>query len=135
MESVLIKTSQNGTTWSNLQTPSSYKLEYNDLDNDSFRSVINGDLKRSRVKPRWIKLTLSYNRCTDDELDTIARAVNTNQTYHVQCKAPAFGNMGLNNTWVQFEGYTSQYSADMLPKQQGWNVSFSIIQAVNGSFQ
>ena len=143
MESILIKTSQTGTSsWTDLKTPSTYRLTYNDTDNDSFRSVINGDLKRNRIQPRWIKLEISYNKCTDAELDTIARAVNTNQYYYVRCKSPAFGNMNSagstsasDKTWVEFQAYTSNYSAEMIDAQVGWNVSFNIIQAVHGSFQ
>lgn len=135
MESILIKTSQDGSTWSNLQTPSTFKLNYEDLDNESYRSVVNGNLIRSRIKPRWIKLEISYNRVSDAELNAIARAINTNQKFYVQCKAPAFGNMGADNTWVQFQGYCSNFSTEMIQAQKGWTLSFNIIQSDGGTFQ
>lgn len=134
MEQILIKTSQDGSTFSDLQTPSTYKITMEDLDNDSYRSVMNGNLIRNRISPRWIKLELTYNRVTDSELNAIARAINTNQKFYVLCKSPAFGNMG-DGTWVSFAAYCSNFSAEMLQKQLGWTLSFNIIQSDVGGFQ
>lgn len=87
-------------------------------------------------------MEVSYNRVTDEQLNAIARAINTNQKYYVRCKCPAFGNMdstgsttGSDKTWVTFKCYTSTYQAEMLPKQVGWTLSFSIIQSDKGNFQ
>lgn len=136
MESILIKTSQNGgTTWTNLQTPSSFKLTYKDVDGDSYKSCVTGNTIRNRVKPRWITLSISYNLLTDAELDAVARAVNTNQSFYIQCKAPAFGNMGTSNTWVQFVACVDSFTADMEEMQLGWKVSFNIKQIEGGTFQ
>lgn len=142
MESILIKTSSDGNSWSDLQTPSAFKLNYEDLDNDSYRSVTNGNLIRNRIKPRWIKLELSYNLVSDTQLDTIAKAINTNQKFYIRCKAPAFGNMdasgstsATDKTWVQFQCYCSQFNAEMIEGQKGWTLSFNIIQSDGGTFQ
>lgn len=131
MEQFIIKTSQDGTTYTNLKTPSTYKINYEDLDNDSYRSVVNGNLIRNRISPRWIKLELSYNCVSDSELDAIARAVNTNPKFYVQCESPAFGS----NNKVTFKAYCSKYSAEMIDAQVGWKLSFSLIQSDTGSFQ
>lgn len=52
MEQFLIQTSQNGTTWTPLDIASSYTVEWNDLDDDSFRSKLSGNLVRRRISPR-----------------------------------------------------------------------------------
>lgn len=135
MEKILIKTSQDGSSFTDLQTPSTYKLTMEDIDNDSYRSVMNGNLIRNRLNPRWIKLELTYNRVSDSELNAIARAINSNQKFYIQCKSPAFGNMGTDSTWVQFAGYCSNFSAEMLQGQNGWMLSFNIIQSDVGGFQ
>ena len=98
MEQFLIQTSQDGTNWSNLPIASSYTLEYNDLDDDSFRSKLSGNLVRRRISRTWVKIGLHYNFVTDAQLNTIARRVNTNQKFYVRAKSPAFGNMGTGNT-------------------------------------
>ena len=99
MENVLFQISQNGTTdWTPIDIPSEYTVSWNDLDDDSFRSKLTGNLVRKRVSRSWVKLSMHYNRLTDAQLNTIARAINTNQKFYIRCKAPAFGNMGLNNT-------------------------------------
>lgn len=98
MESILIQTSQNGTTWTDLPIASEYSLSYEDLDDDSFRSKLTGNLVRRRITRSWVKIGLSYNFVTDEMLDQIARQVNTNQLFYVRAKSPAFGNMGTDNT-------------------------------------
>lgn len=142
MESVLIKTSQNNSTWVDLPIASRYSISYEDLDDDSFRSKLTGNLIRRRISPRWIKIGLEYNCVTDAELDSIAKQVNTNQKFYVRVKAPAFGNMNsagstsaTDKTWVTFRAYVSNYQAEMLPLQKGWTLNFNIIQSDTGTFQ
>lgn len=98
MEDILIQTSLNNTTWTDLKIASRYSISYEDLDDDSFRSKLTGNLVRRRISPRWLKIGLEYNFVTDEELNQIAHQVNTNQIFYVRAKAPAFGNMGTDNT-------------------------------------
>ena len=130
-----MRISQDGTTWEDVAIPSSYTVSYNDLDDDSYRSSLTGNLIRKRISRTWVKLELSYNFLTSEQLNTVARQINTNQKFYIRCKSPAFGNMGYTNTWVQFQAYCSNYQAEMLPLQSGWRVSFNIIQSNKGNFQ
>ena len=118
-----------------LPTPSSYKINYEDLDVDTYRSVVNGNLVRSRLKPRWVKLELSYRWVDDAMMNTIARLINTDAEIDVECKSPAFGNMGVNNTWARFKAYCSNFNAEMIEAQVGWTLSFNIIQSTGADFQ
>lgn len=52
MESILIQTSQNNVDWSPLATPSTFNLSLTDIDDDSFRSTLTGNLVRKRISPR-----------------------------------------------------------------------------------
>ena len=52
MESILTKISQDNSTWVDLPIPSEYSLSYEDLDDQSYRSVVNGNLIRKRISPR-----------------------------------------------------------------------------------
>lgn len=49
MEDILMRISQDGTTWEDVAIPSSYTVSYNDLDDDSFRSSLTGNLIRKRI--------------------------------------------------------------------------------------
>lgn len=94
MESILMKISQNGTSnWKDVSMPSDYSVSWEDLDDSSYRSVVNGNLIRQRITPRWVKLSLSWNFLTSEQLNTLARQVNTNSKFYIRCKSPAFGNM------------------------------------------
>lgn len=135
MVDVLFQISQNGTSnWEDIPIPSEYSVSWEDLDDDSFRSRLTGNLVRRRISRSWVKLSMNYYFVTDSQLNFIARRINTNQLFYIRCKAPAFGNMGTDNDWVQFRAYCSNYSADMLPLQSGWSLSFNIIQSHKGTF-
>ena len=42
----------NGATWNDIPTPATYQLAFEDLDLDSYRSVINGNLNRNVLNRR-----------------------------------------------------------------------------------
>ena len=98
MEQILMQVSQDGTNWEDVSIPSEYSVSWEDLDDQSYRSVVNGNLIRKRITPRWVKLGMNYNFLTSAQLNTLARQVNTNPKFYVRAKSPAFGNMGLNDT-------------------------------------
>ena len=136
---LLWQTSANGTTWTDMKTPSEFKHSWEDLDHDSYRSVVNGNLIRNVIKRRWIKVSLSFNYLTADELNTIVTAVNTSKVYF-KMKSPAFGNAsitpsGASGKWLTFEGYVSKMEAELLQGQVGWSLSFNIIQSKGASWQ
>ena len=98
MEQVLFQISQDNITWADIPIPSEYGLSYEDLDDESYRSKLTGNLIRRRISPRWLKLSMRYNFLSDSQLNTVARAINTNQKFFIRCKGPAFGNMGTDNS-------------------------------------
>lgn len=48
---------------------------------------------------------------------------------------PSGSTIGTDKTWVTFRAYVSNFSAEMLPTQPGWKLSFNIIQSHKGNFQ
>lgn len=119
-----------------MKTPSSYKIDYEDLDSNSYRSITNGDLIRSRLTSKWFKGAFSFNYLEEAELETILSAINQNPLY-VKIKSPMFGTNGI----IEIQCYVSKVSVEMLrnnPNQinqsQWTNLSFNIIQskAVSG---
>lgn len=128
------KTTASGS-YQDMKTPSSYKIDYEDLDSNSYRSVTNGNLIRSKLSSKWFKGSFSFNYITQSEAESILSIINAYPLY-VKIKSPMFGSQGV----VEFEAYVSKVSLEMLknnPNNNGaeWvNLSFNIIQSkvVNG---
>ena len=122
-------------SYTSMPTPSSYKIDYEDLDSNSYRSVTNGNLVRKRLTSKWFKGSFEYNYITQVEAESILSMINANPLY-VRIKSPLFGSNGI----IEFETYVSKVSIEMLRNNpngndaQWVNLSFNIIQskAVSG---
>ncbi len=108
-----------------MPTPSSVKYGFEDLDNESYRSVVNGSLIRDRIAPEFIKIEVSYKYLTPSMAQLIRNAIKVNQEYNVQFKSPILND---NGDFTTFRAYTSKMSFEMLEMQLGYTCSFSIIQ-------
>lgn len=120
------KTSASGT-YTDMKTPSSYKIDWEDLDSNSYRSVTTGNLNRSIVSKKWFKGQFSFNYLTETEVESILSMVN-NYPLYVKIKSPLFGTSGV----AEFEAYVSKVSVEM--QQNGTNstwssLSFNIVQS------
>lgn len=129
--SFLWQTSANGSAWSTMKTPSSYKISWEDLDVDSSRSVVDGSLSRNIIGKKWCKVEMDWPYLTDSEYKTLAEAVNS--AAYFRFRSPAFGD--TTDNWVSFAGYVSKMSTEMLQGQMGWSLSFNVVQAQKGSWQ
>lgn len=117
-------------SYKTMKTPSSYKIDYEDLDSNSYRSITNGNLVRNRLSSKWFKGNFSFNYLTQSELNEILSVINSDPLY-VRIKAPMFGQNGV----VEFEAYVSKVSVEMLRNNPNsfnddeWvNLSFNIVQ-------
>ena len=136
---LLWQTSTNNSTWTDMKTPSEYKLSWEDLDHDSYRSVVTGNLIRNVVKRRWVKISLSFKYLTASEVDAILKAVNK-ATVYFRVKTPAFGSSsgipsGTSGEWFSFQGYVSKMEVELLQGNVGWALSFNIVQSKGASWQ
>lgn len=128
------KTTASGS-YQDMKTPSSYKIDYEDLDSNSYRSITTGNLIRRRLSSKWFKGSFSFNYITQSEAESILSVINAYPLY-VRIKSPMFGSSGV----VEFEAYVSKVSIEMLRNNTSnnsaeWvNLSFNIIQSkvVNG---
>lgn len=124
-------TSSDGANWNLMKSPSTYDIDWEDLDNQSYRSVTNGNLNRDVINRKWVKLALSFKTLTDDEVKTIMNAVNQGELF-VRCLSPAFGD-----GTVTFKAYVSKASSSYVQIRDGhmWSLSFNIVQSEVGSWQ
>ena len=122
------KASKSGA-YVDMKTPSSYKIDYEDLDSKTYRNIVNGNMVRRRLSSKWFKGSFTFDYIEQNEADEILRMINSNPLY-VRLKSPMFGNDGV----VEFEAYVSKVSIEMLKNEktnnhaQWVNLTFNIIQ-------
>lgn len=121
------KATSNGS-YTTMKTPSSYKISWEDLDKNSYRSVTNGNLIRSIVSKKWFKGSFTFNYLTESEAETILSMIN-NYPLYVKVKSPLFGSNGI----IECQAYVSQVSINMNRNQSNgatWtDLSFNIVQS------
>lgn len=117
-------------SYTDMPTPSSYRIDWEDLDKNSYRSSITGDLYRHPLSKHWMKIAFNYNYITATDLNTITSMVNQNNLY-IKAKTPAFGTNG----WIEMQGYVSKFSAELLEGQIGYSLSFNFVQSKKVSGQ
>lgn len=117
-----------GGTYTTMKTPSSYKIDAEDLDKNSYRSITTGEISRPIILgKKWQKISFGFNYLTEAEAETIISMVN-NYPLYVRLKSPIFGSSGV----VELQGYVSKLSVEMQRnKDTGatWgNLSFNFVQ-------
>ena len=114
-------------------TPSDYKIEWEDVDSKTYRSVVSANLVRSRLASKLYKGNMSFNYLTESEIETMMSIINQYPLY-VKVKSPIFGTSG----WLELEAYVSKASVEMIrndptsgstANNQWGKLSFNIIQA------
>ena len=126
--SLIWYTSTNETNWTLMKSPTTYKLNFEDLDNDSYRSCTNGNLVRNVIKRRWVKISMSWSVLDEDDVSDICETVNVDEIYF-RVKSPAWGG------FIQFRGYVSKMEMELLEGLVGYSLSFNIVQSEGASFQ
>ena len=114
--------------WTDMPTPSSYKIEWEDLDNNSYRSVVNGNLVRRVVSRHWMKIGFTYNFISASNLSTVASMVNQSGLM-IRAKTPAFGTTTNPAGWIECKGYVSKFQAELLEGQVGYSLTFNFVQS------
>lgn len=109
------------------KTPSSYKIDWEDLDNKSYRSIATGNLIDTVISKKWSKLQYEYNHLSLDEVNSLMNIVNANPIY-VKAINPFFPG-----GYIESEFRCSKASCEML-EDHYYRLSFNLIQKkkVNG---
>ena len=122
-------------TYTTMKTPSSYEVEGNDLDGNSYRSVVNGNLNRTIIGKKWLTVKMTFNYLTEAQLETLCTEINQYPMY-VKLKSPLFGTTGI---W-EGQMYCSKYNVSMQQNKdnngQTWNnLTFTLVQSKKVSGQ
>ena len=94
--------------YTKMKTPSAYKISWEDLDGNSYRSVTTGNLIRNIVSKKWLKGSFTFNYLTENEAETILSMIN-NYPLYIRVKSPLFGTNGI----IECQAYVSQASINM----------------------
>ena len=117
-----------GGSYTTMKTPSTYKIDGEDLDKNSYRSITTGDITRPVILgKKWQKITFGFNYLSESEAESILSMIN-NYPVYIRLKSPMFGTSGI----VELEGYVSKFQIEMQNNEQtgaNWgNLSFSFVQ-------
>lgn len=120
------KSSTNGS-YTQRKTPSKYKIDWEDLDNNTYRSIATGNMIDTVISKKWSKLQFSYNHLTEDEVNELLSIVNANPIY-VKAINPFF-----SGGYIEAEFRCSKASCEML-ENHNYTMSFNLVQKkkVNG---
>ena len=110
-------------TYTDMKTPSSYRVDWEDLDKDSYRSINTGNLIDTVVSKSWTKAGFDYNLLTMAELNTLL-AVLDNNPIEVKIPNANFASSGTTEMSMR----CSKKSVEMLEGQKGYKLSFNLVQ-------
>lgn len=116
------------SSYTTMKTPSTYKIDGEDLDKNSYRSITTGDITRPVILgKKWQKINFGFNYLSESEAESILSMIN-NYPLYIRLKSPMFGTSGI----VELEGYVSKFTVEMQNNEQtgaNWgNLSFSFVQ-------
>ena len=122
----------NGET---MKSPSSYKLDKDDIDLDSYRSTSNASLIDKTLKKGMVKISVSYDMLTEAEAEDLM-AKTWNNPMPLTIKAPILGGKTLTANFRCAKRSCEMISttAEQNSTKTRWKVSFTASQkkAVRG---
>ena len=111
-----------------MKTPSAYKIDWEDLDSNSYRSATTGNLNRKIVSKKWFKGSFTFNYLTEAEVEEIVKMIK-NYPLYIRTKSPLFGKDGI----LECQAYVSKISVNMqqnLETGATWSsLSFNVVQS------
>lgn len=111
-----------GGTYDAMKTPSSYVIEMEDLDKDSYRSINTGNLIDTVVSKSWTKAGFKYNRLTAAETNTLLATLNANPIY-VKITHPFYSS----TTTKEMQMRCSKKAVQML-EDHSYTLEFNLVQ-------
>ncbi len=112
-----------------MKTPSTYKDNIEDLDNDSYTSKVTGALIDNVIAQGMLKLEMSWDYCTEAEAEELLQATYQNPMM-VTVKCPSVKG-GMITAPFRVSKRTSEMHLtgdDEDTSKSKWKVSFSLMQ-------
>lgn len=109
-------------TYTDMKTPSTYKIDFEDLDNKSYRSISTGNLIDTVISIDWHKIGFSYKHLTESEVRTILQMVKNHNPIYIYAVSPLF-----NAGYIEAQFRCSKASVEML-EDHCYSLSFNLVQ-------
>ena len=116
----------NGKT---MKTPSTYKDDIEDLDNDSYTSKVTGALIDNVIVQGMLKLEMAWDYCTEEEAEELLQATYQNPMI-ITVKCPSVKG-GIITAPFRVSKRTSEICLtgnDEDASKSRWKVSFNLVQ-------
>ena len=114
----------------NLPTPSTYSADIEDVDNDSYTSVVDGELIDNPVAVGMLKLAMSWDFNSEEEAENLIQKTYKNPLI-LDVKIPVVKGGFLQNAKYR----ASKRKVDMITTELGngttetkWKTSFNLMQ-------
>lgn len=102
-------------------TPSTYKIDWEDLDNKTYRAISTGNLIDNVISKKWSKLQFSYKHLTEEQVNSLLTVLNYNPIY-VKAINPLFPE-----GYIVAQFRCSKVSCEML-ENHNYSMSFNLVQ-------
>ena len=112
------------------KSPSSYKDNIEDLDNDSYTSKVTGALIDNPVAVGMLKCDMTWDYCTEEEAEKLMQLTYRNPLI-ATIKVPSVKGGILENAKFRVSKRNSEMidtEEDEDPSKSHWKVSFSLMQ-------
>lgn len=111
--------------WVDMPDPSKLTINSEDLDVDSYRSVVNGNLIRNKLGT-WITVGFEFNFRLTSEVEALMNNVINIYPLRIKVDSPILAVSGKND----LTGYVGKSSVERVYSQvgTGYTVSFNFIE-------
>ena len=111
--------------WVDMPDPSKLTINSEDLDVDSYRSVVNGNLIRNKLGT-WITVGFQFNFRLTSEVEALMNEVINVYPLRIKVDSPILAVSGKND----LTGYVGKSSVERIYSQvgTGYTVSFNFIE-------
>lgn len=111
--------------WVDMPDPSKLTINSEDLDVDSYRSVVNGNLIRNKLGT-WITVGFEFNFRLTSEVEALMNNVINIYPLRIKIESPILAVSGKND----LTGYVGKSSVERIYSQvgTGYTVSFNFIE-------
>lgn len=124
---VILQYSADGVTFTNLSAPASISGDAEDLDLDSYRSVVNGNIIRTIIGYKWQKIEIAYNFLSENDAAALMSTFREANDIYIRVKSPVLSSSGTTT----LKGYVSKLHFDWIQTgagEGGWSVSFNFVE-------
>ena len=118
--------STDNTNWiTNLPQPVRMDGSLEDLDVNSYRSVVNGNIYRNVLGYKWEKISLEFNWVPETDAYTLINTVRTANNIYIRFRSPS------SSTYTKtLRGYISKLSYQQVKTSLGigYTIAFNFVE-------